>query len=147
MFLVRAAFIFGRQSEPPAVASGYLFVASGYLLIDALRSLPLAVMSGRHKCAEPPGRKRPVKRSEDCLLLLSELGAASDARDTDSWCNETEDLTESEQQTGHLRARVLNVDTKRPRVTSKGGVKGALSASRSGSEVGFPLLLTGIRLA
>ena len=118
------------------------------MFIYAPRSLPLAVLSRRHKCAASTGRKLPVKRSEDCSAVPSELGAASDALDSDSWCNETvEDLTETEQQTGHLRARVLNVDAKRPRVTSKGGAKGALSPSRSGSEVGFPLLLTGIRLA
>jgi len=56
-------------------------------------------------------------------------------------------LTERERQTGHLRAGVLNVDAKRPRVTSKGEAKGALNASRSGLEVGFPLLCAGIRLA
>ena len=33
-------------------------------------------------------------------------------------------LTEREQQTGHLRVGVLNVDAKRPGVTSKGGAKG-----------------------
>ena len=39
-------------------------------------------------------------------------------------------LTEREQQTGHLRAGVLNVDAKRPRLTSKGEAKGALSAKQ-----------------
>ena len=62
--------------------------ASGYLLIDASRLLPLVVLSRRHKCAESTGRKRPVKRLENCSAVPSKLGAAYDALDSDSWCNE-----------------------------------------------------------
>jgi len=47
-------------------------------------------------------------------------------------------LTEREQQTGHLRAGVLNVDAKRPRVTSKGEAKGALSAKQERVRGGNP---------
>ena len=66
----------------------YLWPGNQYserlVFIDASCSLLLAVLSRRHKCAESTGRNRPVKRSEHCPVLLSELGAASDARDSDS---------------------------------------------------------------
>jgi len=62
--------------------------ASGWLFIDAPRSLP-SVLSRGHKRAESTGRKRTVKRSENCSAVPSELGACSDARRFDSWSNET----------------------------------------------------------